>query len=185
MTISPTEPALELAQFVDDMIVQHNYPGFEARAFKIGLPEHIVQFPSKLFADALGHESIYVRIVALRWFQEKPGAIKPFIKAISGLTVHEDPWVRFEAGQTLERFSHPTLAMAITVSALLKDKEPFVRRGAAKGLAKILPRLKEARVKDEELTEVVAALKEALADQDGQVRQKAEKALRRGGTFVG
>ncbi len=168
MSISPTEPALELAQFVDDMIVQHNYPGFEARAFKIGLPEHIVQFPSKLFADALGHESIYVRIVALRWFQEKGlGQSSPLSKAISGLTVHEDPWVRFEAGQTLERFSHPTLAMAITVSALLKDKEPFVRRGAAKGLAKVLPRLKEARVKDEELTEVVAALKEALADRDG------------------
>jgi len=185
MTISPTDPGQELAQFVDDMIVQHNYPGFEARAFKIGLPEHIVQSPSRLFGDALGHESIYVRIVALRWFQEKPGAIKPYIKAISGLIGHEDPWVRFEAGQALERFQHPTVEMANTIKVLLKDKEAFVRRGAAKALAKILPRLKEAKVKDADLEDVVSALKESLADSDGQVRQKAEKALRRGGTFAG
>jgi hypothetical protein len=185
MTITPTDPGQELAQFVDDMIIQHNYPGFEARAFKIGLPEHIVQSPSRLFGDALGHESIYVRIVALRWFQEKAGAIKPYIKAICGLTAHEDPWIRFEAGQTLERFQHPTVDMATTISSLLKDKEPFVRRGAAKALAKVLPRLKESKVPDAQLEVVVAALKEALVDQDGQVRQKAEKALRRGGTFAG
>ena len=185
MTKPPTDPGAELAQFVDDMIVQHNYPGFEARAFKIGLPEHLVQGPSRLYGDALGHESVYVRIAALRWFQDKTGAIKPYIKAISGLTAHEDPWVRFEAGQTLERYHHPTVEMAMTVSKLLKDEEAFVRRGAAKGLAKMLPRLKEARVKDEELKDVVDALKEALADKDPQVRQKAEKALRRGGTFAG
>ncbi|MBS1990721.1 MAG: HEAT repeat domain-containing protein [Cyanobacteria bacterium SZAS LIN-3] len=186
MSISPArDPGAELAQFVDDMIIQHDYPGFEPRAFKIGLPEHIVQSPSRLFGDALGNESIYVRIAALRWFQEKTGAIKPYIKAISGLTAHEDPWVRFEASQALERYHHPTVEIATTIAALLKDSEAFVRRGAAKGLAKVLPKLKENRVKDEELEGVVAALKEALADSDGQVRQKAEKALRRGGTFAG
>jgi HEAT repeats len=185
MTTSHPDPGVELAQFVDDMIVQHNYPGFVAGAFKIGLPEHLVQAPSRLFGDALGHESVYVRIVALRWFQDKPGAIKPYIKAIIGLIDFKDPWVRFEAGQTLERYQHPTVEIATSICALLKDTEPFVRRGAAKALGKILPRLKEARVKDEELKDVVNALKEALADPDGQVRQKAEKALRRGGTFSG
>jgi len=180
-----SDPGVELAQFVDDMIIQHDYPGFEPRAFKIGLPEHLVQAPSRLFGDALGHESIYVRIASLRWFQEKTGAIKPYIRAIRGLTEHADPWVRYEAAQTLERYHHPTVEIATTISALLKDDEAFVRRGAARGLAKVLPRLKEQKVKDEDLEGVVGALKEALADSDANVRQKAEKALRRGGTFAG
>ena len=180
-----SDPGVELAEFVEDMIVQLNYPGFEPRAFKVGLPDHLIQASSRVFGDALGHESIYVRITALRWFQEKIGAIKPHLKAISGLTKHEDPWVRYEASQALERFATPNLAVAMDVAKLLKDDEAFVRRGAARGLAKILPRLREQKVTEAQTAEVVEALKDALADSDGQVRQKAEKALRRGGYFAG
>jgi hypothetical protein len=184
MSISK-DPGVELAEFVEDMIVQLDYPGFEARAFKVGLPEHMMQASSRVFGDALGHQSIYVRITALRWFQEKTGAIKPHLKAISGLVSHEDPWVRHEAGQALERYLQPTVAVAMDVCKLLKDDEAFVRRGAAKGLAKILPRLREQKMSEEQMSPVVEALKDALADNDGQVRQKAEKALRRGGFFAG
>ncbi|MBU6451950.1 MAG: HEAT repeat domain-containing protein [Cyanobacteria bacterium REEB67] len=182
---SSLDPATELVQFVDDMIIQHDYPGFEPRAFKIGLPEHLVQGSGRMFGEALENESIYVRIAALRWFQEKTGAIKPFIKTIIALTEHEDPWIRYEASQTLERHLNPTIIIAETVARLLKDPEVFVRRGAARGLAKILPRLKEGKTPDEKLTVVIAALQEALVDSDGNVRQKAEKALRRGGYFAG
>ncbi len=184
-----------LADFVSNMIIQHDYPGFEPRSFRIGLTEQLLKSNSRLFADALVHENVYVRLVALRWFQEKPGAIKPYINSILALLGNSDEWVRMEATITLERYQHPGPAIATAVSELLEDQYPFVRREAAKALGKMLAKFKENSnskdsaknaTRDQQLEPIVDSLKNALRDdQDAQVRQKAEKALRKSGAYAG
>lgn len=179
----------ELCEFVDNMIVQNSYPGFEARGFRIGLPEKFNSAGSRVFAEALGSPSVYVRIVGLRWFQDKPGTIRPHLKAIYGLLDSPDEWIRAEALTTLERFGSPNAETAMLAAKLLEDENVMVRKSAAKALAKILPRARQAkeatasRESNLQLTEDL--LKKAMLDKDPQVRQKAEKALRRGGILEG
>ncbi len=56
----------KLASVVDTMIIQHDYPGFEPRGLKLGLPEDLQNMSAKTFSNALSHESVYVKLTALR-----------------------------------------------------------------------------------------------------------------------
>ena len=62
----------KLAGVVEELIVQLDYPGFEPRSLKLGLPEELETMSAKTFASALGHQSVYVKLAALRWFQSGP-----------------------------------------------------------------------------------------------------------------
>ncbi|MBX9696207.1 MAG: HEAT repeat domain-containing protein [Cyanobacteria bacterium] len=167
----------QLAQVVDEMIIQHDYPGGEPRALKLGLPESVNKAPAKVFAQALGHESVYVKLASLRWFQERPGMMKSHIAALTGLIDHEDEFVRLETIRALERYPYPTSAIVTKVSKRLQDEDVEVKREAAKACGKMCSKLK--------LSEgvVIEALKIASQDVDGQLRGKAEKALRKIGVY--
>lgn len=189
MKTSSSNDLGSLADFVVNMIIQTDYPGFEPRSFRIGLTEEQMKSSSKLFAEALGHESVYVKLAALRWFQEKAGAIKPHLKAVMGLLDWPDEWVRMEVVITLERYHHPSAEIAQAIAVLLDDEFPLVRREAAKALGKILHKLNEnskGSSQNEVLMAVVKKLKTSMVeDKDAQVRQKAEKALRKSGAYSG
>jgi HEAT repeat protein len=112
-----------------------------------------------------------------------------------GLLTYSDEWVRMEATITLERYQHPAVSIALAVSEQLEDQYPLVRREAAKALGKMLAKIKENTnsknaaknaERDLELAPIVESLKNALRDdEDAQVRQKAEKALRKSGAYAG
>ncbi|HEY9785892.1 MAG TPA: HEAT repeat domain-containing protein [Candidatus Obscuribacterales bacterium] len=161
-----------LADVVETMILQHDYPGFEPRSLKLGLPEDIEGGPAKLFSQALGHSNVYVKLAALRWFQDHPGMAKGHINAIKGLLVSDDEWVRLETVKALERVNHPPKGIAFEIAHLLKDGNAEVRKEAAKACGKVMKRAKE---KDERVLE---ALKQASLDAEAEVRWKAQKALR-------
>ena len=95
----------KLAEIVENMIVQHDYPGYEIRSLKLGLPEAALRSHARVFAQALGHESIYVKLMALRYFQDKPGLAKTYLTAVAGLLDHDDTWVRMEAAHTIEKYN--------------------------------------------------------------------------------
>jgi HEAT repeat protein len=167
----------KLAEVVDEMIVQHDYPGFEPRSLKLGLPDFLVKASARMYAEALGHESIYVKLAALRWFQERPGMMKPYINAVAGLVDNTDPWVRLESIQALERYPFPSPTFANRIAERLQDEDVDVQRASAKALGKIGSKLK---LKD---GEVIEGLKQAAQGKDGQLRGKAEKALRKIGVY--
>ncbi len=167
----------KLAAVVEDMIVQHDYPGFEPRALKLGLPESITKAPTKVFAQALGHPNVYVKLAALRWFQEKPGLAKNYKNAVLGLLDNEDSFVRVEALHLLERFTEPSKDMVVEVVKRLKDGDADVQRTAARACGKLCKKLK---MKD---PSVISSLQEAASQGDPQLRGKAEKALRRIGAY--
>lgn len=166
-----------LAQFVDDMIVQNDYPGFEPRAYKIGLSQDLLKGPAKLFGQALDHDSIYVRLVALRWFQERPQYLKPYIRPVLAMVDSEDHWLRMESIMALERLHQPSEEIAGKVAAHLFDAEIVVQQVAARALGKIGKRLK--------LKEgvVIDSLTQVARDGDPLVKRKAEKALRKIGVY--
>jgi len=162
----------ELAEIVENMIVQHDYPGYEIRSLKLGLPDAALRSHARVFAQALGHESVFVKLVALRYFQEKPGLAKSYLNAICGLLDSPDSWVRMEATRTLERIQSPPENTATKLSPLLKDDDIEVRKTAAKALGKVCSKMK---TKDDA---VIQALHDAAEDKDAGVRWKAQKALR-------
>lgn len=166
-----------LAEFVDDMIVQNDYPGFEPRSYKIGLSQELEKGPAKVFGQALGHQSVYVKLVALRWFQERPHYLKPYVRPVLAMTEDEDHWLRMESIMALERLQSPTMEMAEKISPRLFDDEIAVQQVAARALGKIGKRLK---LKD---GQVVEALNKVAQDGDALVRRKAEKALRKIGLY--
>lgn len=172
----------KLYDFVTNLILQNDYPGFEPRSFRVGLPEDLLQAGSKVFAQALAHENVYMKLTALRCFQDKPGSIKPHIPAVLTLLSSEDEWVRKESALVLERYPSPNLDIAQALTVLLDDSSVMVRREAAKALGKILAGTKEQGPRREE---VIKALEEALNDSDHQVAHKVEKALRKAGHFSG
>lgn len=180
----------ELSDFVGELLVQYDYPGFESRGFRIGLPDRFNQGGSRLFAAALQHPSVIVRIVGLRWLQDHPGNIKPHVKEITRLLDDQDEWVRFESLGALERFAQPASGNALSCAARLKDESVMVRRGAGKALSKVLPRVNDKlakelnEVREKNLSETRSLMHQALEDKDVQVRQKVEKALRRSGELV-
>jgi HEAT repeat protein len=167
----------DLAEIVDNMIVQHDYPGFEVRALKLGLPEEALKMHAKVFVQALGHESIYVKLAALRWLQERPGVAKSYVKAIAGLLDNSDEWVRMEAVRTIERINAPSEEAALKIAQLLTDSNVEVRKTAAKALGKICAK----RFNKNEV--IVTSLRDAASDDDSQVRWKAQKALRQIGEY--
>ncbi|MBC7999577.1 MAG: HEAT repeat domain-containing protein [Leptolyngbya sp.] len=168
----------KLAEIVDEMILQQDYPGFEPRSLKLGLPEIVENMNGRVFSHALGHESVYVRLVALRWFQERPGIAKAYLPAVIGLIDHKDEWVRLEAIRLSERIPRIPESAALKISKRLTDESKLVRKAASKALGKIL---KRSVTKD---PSVVDALKAAAQDEDVEVRFKAQKALRNIGEFV-
>lgn len=166
-----------LEKFVDDMIVQSDYPGYDPRSLKIGLTQELEKAPTKMFGEALLNQSIYVQLAAIRWFQERPGYLKPYVKKLLALLDSEDYWVRLESIRALERMTTPSEEIACKISSLLFDKEIEVQKAAARGLGKVGKRLK---IKD---GEVVEALNKAALDGENEVRRKAEKALRKMGVY--
>jgi hypothetical protein len=161
-----------LAEIVEDMIVQLDYPGFEPRGLRLGLPEEILRMHAKTFASALGHRSVYVRLAALRWFQERPGMAKSYLSAISGLFDSDDEFVRLESVKTAEKMHDLTPDTLVKMSALLKDQSVEVRKASAKALGKLVSRSKQKN------PAVVEALQEASHDVNPEVRMKVQKALR-------
>lgn len=164
------------AAIIEDMALQHDYPGFEVRSVKFGLPQDLVKAPAKLFGQGLQHESALVRIASLRWFAEKPSATRPYARVIQErLLKDEDEWVRLEAVHTLERMGNSVVQFAPAIAALLNDSSAEVRKATAKALGKI-------GSKD---PAVVEALRATTRDSDHEVRWKAEKALRLLGEYAG
>ncbi|MBX9948647.1 MAG: HEAT repeat domain-containing protein [Candidatus Obscuribacterales bacterium] len=168
----------KLAGVVEELIVQLDYPGFEPRSLKLGLPEELQTMSAKTFASALGHESVYVKLAALRWFQERPGVAKSHLAAILGLIDSSDEWVRMESIRAVEKMWKLPPHVGGVVSKGLTDQSVEVRKATAKALGKIL---KRSVTKD---ALVIDALKQATQDSNVDVRFKAQKALRNIGEFV-
>jgi vesicle coat complex subunit len=162
----------QLAEVVDDLIVQLDYPGFEPRGLRLGLPEEIQRLSTKTFASALGHTSVYVRLAALRWFQEHPGMAKSYLKAVCGLLDNDDEFLRMEAIKTVEKMHDVPAETVIEIAKLLKDNHTEVRKAVAKAVGKLGSRLKPKS------QEVLDALQEATNDADPEVRMKVQKAVR-------
>src|SRR5690348_16541194 len=106
----------ELAQIVDDMAVQHEYPGYEIRSLKMGLPQEVTKASPKLFNSALKHESVLVRLAALRWFWDKPGVAKQYMRPIAECINDSDEWVRMESIRVIERISGVEEKIAIQIA---------------------------------------------------------------------
>jgi len=168
----------KLAGVVETMIIEHDYPGFEPRSLKLGLPESIEGMSAKTFGSALGHKNVFVKLAALRWFQERPGVAKTYLSAILGLVDNDDEWVRIESIRTVEKMSKLPSHVGGIISKGLHDQSAAVRKVSAKALGKIL---KRSVTKD---AAVIDALKIAAQDADVDVRFKAQKALRNIGEFI-
>jgi hypothetical protein len=168
----------KLAEVVDDMIIQHDYPGFEPRALILGLPEEINKAPTKVFGEALSHESVYVRLAGLRWFQERPGLARNYMmKHVMSLLDDSDPYVRMETIRLIERGTEPNQDMVLKIATLLQDENCEVQRCAARACGKLCKKLK---IKDQT---VIECLQVAATATDSQLRGKAEKALRKIGVY--
>ncbi len=104
------------------MIIQHDYPGFEPRGLKLGLPEELQNMSAKIFGNALGHDSVYVKLTALRWFQDRPGVAKGHLSSILGLIDSDDEWVRMESIRTVEKmFKLPDHVGGLVAKGLTDD----------------------------------------------------------------
>lgn len=163
-----------LAETVEDMILQLSYPGFERRSLKLGLPDLVNKAPAKVFAQALKHESVLVRLAALRWFGERPGIAKINARGILACLSDSDEWVRVEALLCIERFGELDDKDAEAIAALLTDQYIDVKKGAAKALGKIGNRSEP----------VLAALRQAAESPDTEFRWKVEKSLRKLGAYT-
>lgn len=172
-----TDNLEELIELIDDMIVQHDYPGFEPRALKLGLPEWATKVPAKTFARALKHENVFVRLAALRWFQDSPGKIKPHLNQIYTLLEDEDPFVRLEAVGCLETLRQVDLEMIGKLCSLSDDKDLDVLKEVAKALGKLCMRAGNKKSEGSELA--IKALEKLSNNNDSQLRLKAQKALRK------
>lgn len=164
----------ELAEIVETMALQHSYPGFDVRSLQLGLPEAAVNSPVKLFGQALKHDSVVVKLAALRWFWQRPGVAKRYVQAIAALFSDQDEWVRREAVRALGRVAGVEDKYAIEASRLLADSDAEVRKAAAQAIGKL-------GCTNEE---VLASLRKAAEDADVEVRWKAEKALRKLGEYA-
>lgn len=163
----------KLAEVVQDMILQLTYPGFDERSLKLGLPDVLSKMPPKVFGQALKHESVVVRLAALRWFQERPGIAKANMRPIVDCLEDEDSWVRREAIHCVEKLESPEEKVIDEISNLLYDRDVEVRKGAAKALGKLGGKSET----------VIEALRKAAEDENHEVRWKAQKALRKLGAY--
>jgi hypothetical protein len=168
-----------IAEIVERMIIEHDYPGFEPRSLKLGLPATAAKSPAKVFGQALLHKNLFVQLASLRWFQEHPKIVGSYIDNVLILLEHKDEWIRFESLRTLERSSANDPTTLLKVASLVKDPNEMVRKEAAKVCGKLLAKASE---KPEA---IVTLLLEAAQDPSEQVRFKAQKALRRIGAYSG
>jgi hypothetical protein len=163
----------KLAQLVDQMSIEHSYPGYDVRSTHLGMPDSVTKSPARLFAQALEHESVMVKLVALRWFYDRPGDAKRYQKTLLDLLASPDEWVRLETAKTISRIDKVDEQVAIAVSQLLADSNMEVRKHAAKALGKL----------GHKTPAIIENLQKASADSDREVRWKAEKALRLLGAY--
>lgn len=164
----------QLIEIVETMALQHSYPGYDVRSLSLGLPESVTRSSSRLFVSALTCPQVLVKLAALRWFYERPGDAKRYVKQISQVLHDPDEWVRLEAARSIGRVSNVDQAIANDVSELLNDADAEVRKAAAKTCGKL-------NCKSEI---VIANLRKAAQDPDTEVRWKAQKALRQLGAYV-
>lgn len=167
---------IELEELIDNMILQLSYPGFDAKAFNLALPDAANKAPAKLFSQALDSKNVIVQLTALRWFQMRSSAAKNCLKSIVSLLQHEDPWVKKEAIKTIEGTKVIASEVLKKICYLLKDENPDVRKEAAKSLGNLA---KEIDGVKSEKDMIIEALKESSEDPVLEVRRKAIKALRK------
>lgn len=163
----------QLAEVVEDMILQLSYPGFDERSLKLGLPESVGKFPPKVYGQGLKHESTVVRLAALRWFQERPGIAKNHLRPITDCLTDPDGWVRREAIHCLEKMDGLSNEVLSEIADLLVDRDLEVKKSAAKALGKL----------GNNSETVIEALQKAAEDENHEVRWKAQKALRKLGAY--
>lgn len=165
---------LDLVDIVENMALQHSYPGYDVRALQLGLPAAVVNLPAKLFAQALETESTITKLAALRWFWERPGVARRFLPAISLQLDDPDEWVRIEAVRTIARLDNVRESNAEMISRLLADPDSKVKKAAAHALWKL-------GLKNEA---ILSALRQAAEDPQIEVKWKAQKALRKLGEYI-
>ncbi len=163
----------KLADLVEQMSIEHSYPGYDVRSTHLGMPDSVTKSPARLFGLALEHESVMVKLVALRWFYDRPGDAKRYQKTLLELLASPDEWVRLETAKTISRIHKVDEQTAIAVSQLLSDPNMEVRKHAAKALGKL----------GHKNPEIIENLQKASSDSDREVRWKAEKALRLLGAY--
>jgi len=163
----------KLADLVEQMSIEHSYPGYDVRSTHLGMPDSVTKSPARLFGQALEHENVMVKLVALRWFYERSGDAKRYQKILLELLKSPDEWVRLETAKTISRIEKADESLALAVSELLADPNMEVRKSAAKALGKL----------GHKSETIIANLQKASSDNDRQVRWKAEKALRLLGAY--
>lgn len=163
----------KLADLVDQMTIEHSYPGYDVRSTHLGMPDSVTKAPARLFAMALEHEDVMVKLVALRWFYDRPGDAKRYQNSLLQLLKSPDEWVRLETAKTLSRIDRVDEEVAIAVSELLSDTNMEVRKHAAKALGKL----------GHKSETIIQNLQKASTDTEREVRWKAEKALRLLGAY--
>ncbi len=163
----------KLADLVDQMTIEHSYPGYDVRSTHLGMPDSVTKSPARLFGQALEHEDAMVKLVALRWFYERPGDAKRYQNTLLALLKSSDEWVRLETAKTISRIDRVDESVAVAVSELLADTNAEVRKHAAKALGKL----------GHKSETIIENLKKASADSEREVRWKAEKALRLLGAY--
>jgi len=172
----------ELEEIVDNIILQHDYPGFEPRSLNVALPQLVNDAPARLYFAALSSENIYVQLVSLRWFQTRLGAARRSANAIANQLDNKDAWVRFETIRTIEIGKLWDENSILKICALLKDPDERVREQAAKAcgyLARDASKLTKPAIQKT----IITSLKEASQDSAESVRRKAVKSLRKLGAF--
>jgi len=167
----------QLVETIETMILQHDYPGFEARALNLGLPEEALKSSSKVFAQALKYDNVFVKLASLRWFQGRAGMTRNHVKEVVALLQDTDDWVRSEAIKTLERANIRDDETIVKISSLLKDESDMVRQESAKACGKLLVKTSDKH------GQVIALLRAAANDPNEKVRWKAQKALRLLGAY--
>lgn len=163
----------KLADLVDQMSIEHSYPGYDVRSTHLGMPDAVTKSPARLFAQALEHQDVMVKLVALRWFYERPGDARRYQNLLLSLLGSPDEWVRLETAKTISRIDHVDEEVALAVSTLLADPNLEVRKHAAKALGKL----------GHKSPTIIQNLQQASSDSDREVRWKAEKALRLLGAY--
>lgn len=186
----------DLEEIVDNIILQHDYPGFEPRSLKIALPQAINEAPVRLYRAALNSKNVFVKLVSLRWFQTRLGVAKNLATPIVAQLENADAWVRLEAIRTIQTAKIWEDNSILKIVSLLKDPDEQVRMEAAKAcgcLAKDMKKFTKAKSgsgkhKESTMTnsmqeKIIAALQEASNDSAQSVRRKAIKSLRKLGAF--
>lgn len=183
----------ELEELVEDMILQLSYPGLDVRTLNISLPTAANEAPVKLYVQALGSESINVKLIALRWLQNKVGAAKHHIKSIAALLENADPWIRKEAIKTIEITKSTDSNIILKICKLLEDNDPIVRTEAAKSLGNLVKEMANTADSNNKIESpnastlkdtVINSLRVTSDDPVLEVRRKAIKALRKIGGFT-